>query len=275
MATRVFPRLISLLAVALLASCQQGTPAQSNAPTAKPKLSYEAGVMAVLQERYGSAVQLQGQWAQQLSDADLGQARPVHRDICADQSISAQNGNYRMLAICTSYDDASPIELGSTDFIVLRRAADDGVSIAAELLGQGSGTGGKPGSVATLQMGANAWGFQVDDELVVVGAAMRNRAWYVFDGDKVLSSAGWLRSHLDDRNAIDCNASGNCSHGRLDLNFDAAPDNSQPQLAYWPLRVHEKGRGCAGVVNKTHSVAYDSTQSRYEISPSMQIESCD
>ena len=275
MATRVFPRLISLLAVALLASCQQGTPAQSDAPAAKPKLSYEAGVMAVLQERYGSAVQLQGQWAQQLSDADLGQARSVQRDICADHSISVQSGNYRMLAICTTYDDASPIELGSTDFIVLRRAADDGVSIAAELLGQGSGTGGEPGSVTTLQMGANAWGFQVDDELVVVGAAMRNRAWYVFDGDKKLSSAGWLRSHLDDRNAIDCNASGNCSHGRLDLNFDAVPDGSQAQLAYWPLRVHEKGRGCTGVANKTHSIAYDSTQSRFEIPPSMQIESCD
>ncbi|PZU20907.1 MAG: hypothetical protein DI584_17150 [Stenotrophomonas sp.] len=85
----------------------------------------------------------------------------MHRDICADQSINVQNGNYRMLAICTSYDDASPIELGSTDFIVLQRAADDGVSIAAELPGQGSGTGGKPGSVTTLQLGANAWGFQV------------------------------------------------------------------------------------------------------------------
>ena len=275
MATRVFPRLISLLAVALLASCQQGTPAQGDAPAAKPKLSYEAGVMAALQERYGSAVQLQGQWSQQLSDADLGQARAVHRDICADQSISVQNGNYRMLAICTSYDDASPIELGSTDFIVLRRAADDGISIAAELLGQGSGTGGKPGSVTTLQMGANAWAFQVDDELVVVGAAMRNRAWYLFDGNDKLSSAGWLRSHLDDRDAIDCNASGNCSHGRLDLNFDAVPDGNQAQLAYWPLRVQEKGRGCAGAVNKTHSVAYDSTQSRYLIPSSMQIESCD
>ena len=125
MATRVFPRLISLLAVALLAACQQGTPAPDDAPAAKPKLSYEAGVMAVLQERYGSSVQLQGQWTQQLSDADLGQARAVHRDICADQSITVQNGNYRMLAICTSYDDASPIELGSTDFIVLRRAADE------------------------------------------------------------------------------------------------------------------------------------------------------
>lgn len=274
MATRVFPCLISLLAVALLASCQQGTPAQSDAPAAKPKLSYEAGVMAVLQERYGKTVQLQGQWAQQLTDANLGQARPVHRDICADQSISVQSGNYRMLAICTSYDDASPIELGSTDFIVLRRAADDGVSVAAELPGQGSGTGGKPGSVTTLQMGANAWGFQVDDELVVVGAAMRNRAWYVFDGDKKLSSAGWLRSHLDDRNAIDCNASGNCSHGRLDLNFDAAPDNSQPQLAYWPLHVQEKGRGCAGAVNKRHDIAYDGAQSRYLIPPTMQLEAC-
>lgn len=274
MATRVFPRLISLLAVALLASCQQGTPAQDDAPAAKPKLSYEAGVMAVLQERYGSSVQLQGQWTQQLSDADLGQARPVHRDICADQSITVQNGSYRMLAVCTTYDDASPIELGSTDFIVLQRAADDGVSVAAELLGQGSGTGGKPGSVTTLQMGANAWGFQVDDELVVVGALMRNRAWYLFDGDKTLSSAGWLRSHLDDHNAIDCNASGNCSHGRLDLNFDAIPDDSQPQLAYWPLRVQEKGRGCAGAVNKNHSIDYDTTQLRYSIPSTMQIESC-
>jgi len=274
MATRVFPRLISLLAVALLAACQQGAPAQNDAAAAKPKLSYEAGVMAVLQERYGSAVQLQGQWTQQLSDADLGQARPVHRDICADQSISVQNGNYRMLAICTRYDDASPIELGSTDFIVLQRAADHGVSVAAELLGQGSGTGGKPGTVTILQMGADAWGFQVDDELVVVGAAMRNRAWYVFDGGKSLSSAGWLRSHLDDRNAIDCNGSGHCSHGRLDLNFDAAPDNSQPQLAYWPLRVQEKGRGCAGAVNKSHSIAYDTTQSRYLIPSTMQLEAC-
>ncbi|WP_313273016.1 hypothetical protein [Stenotrophomonas sp.] len=274
MATRVFPRLISLLAVALLAACQQGAPAQNDTAAAKPKLSYEAGVMAVLQERYGSAVQLQGQWTQQLSDADLGQARQVHRDICADQSISVQNGNYRMLAICTTYDNASPIELGSTDFIVLQRAADDGVSVAAELLGQGSGTGGKPGTVTILQMGADAWGFQVDDELVVVGAAMRNRAWYVFDGDKSLSSAGWLRSHLDDRNAIDCNGSGHCSHGRLDLNFDAAPDNSQPQLAYWPLRVQEKGRGCAGAVNKSHSIAYDTTQSRYLIPSTMQLEAC-
>lgn len=274
MATRVFPRSISLLAVALLASCQQGTPAQSDAPAAKPKPSYEAGVMAVLQEHYGSAVQLQGQWAQQLSAADLGQARPVHRDICADQSIKVQNGNYRMLAICTTYDDASPIELGSTDFIVLQRADDDGVSVAAELLGQGSGTGGKPGKVSTLQIGADAWAFQIDDELVVVGAAMRNRAWYVFDGDKTLSSAGWLRSHLDDRNAIDCNGSGNCSHGRLDLNFDAAPDDSQPQLAYWPLRVQERGRGCAGAVNKSHSIAYDTTQSRYLIPSTMQLEAC-
>lgn len=274
MATRVFPRVISLLAVALLASCQQGTPAQTDAPAAKPKLSYEAGVLALLQERYGAAAQLQGQWAQQLNDPNLDQVRAVQRDICADLSISVQNGSYRMLAICTAYDDASPIELGSTDFIVLRRAADDGVSVAAELLGQGSGTGGKPGAVTALQMGANAWGFQVDDELVVVGAAMRNRAWYLFDGNDKLSSAGWLRSHLDDRNAIDCNASGNCSHGRLDLNFDAAPDNSQAQLAYWPLRVHEKGRGCAGAVNKSHSIAYDSTQSRYLIPPTMQLEAC-
>ncbi len=274
MATRVFPCLISLLAAALLASCQQGTPAQDDAPAAKPKLSYEAGVMAVLQQRYGNSVQLQGQWAQQLQDPNLGHARPVHRDICADQTIKLPSGSYRMLAVCTAYDDASPIELGSTDFIVLQRAADDGVSVAAELLSQGSGTGGKPGSVTTLQMGANAWAFQVDDELVVVGALMRNRAWYMFDGDKTLSNAGWLRSHLDDHNAIDCNASGNCSHGRLDLNLDAVPDDSQPQLAYWPLRVQEKGRGCAGAINKSHSIAYDSTRSRYLIPATMQLEAC-
>lgn len=274
MANGVFRGFVSLLAAALLASCQQGAPAQGGAAPTQAAPTHDAAVLALLKARYGAPAELKGQWAQQLDEPDMGHVRPVQREVCADRGISLPDSRYRMLAVCTSYGDATPIELGSTDFIVLREASDGTMRVAAELAGRASGTGGKPGAISTLQVGAGAWAYQIDDELVVIGSRMRDRSWLVFDGGDAVAEAGWLRAHLDNHNAIDCGDSGNCRHGRLDLNFEATPDDSQPELRHWPLRVHENGTGCDGRVNKTHTIAYDDAQSRYLIPSTMQLEAC-
>lgn len=274
MATGMFPRLISLTAVVLLASCRQDTPVVAEATAQKPTLRHDAAVLALLQERYGAPAQLKGQWAQQLDDPNMGSARPVHREVCADRGVVIGQDRYRMLAVCTSYDNATSIELGTSDFIVLREAADGTMSLAAELPGRASGVGGKPGAINTLQVGAGAWAYQIDDELVMVGSMMRNRSWLLFDGGGKVADAGWLRVHLDDHNAIECNGAGRCAHGRLDLNLDVQPDDSQPGLRYWPLRVQETGNGCKGRVNKAHVITYDQAQSRYVIPTELQLEGC-
>ncbi len=274
MATGVFQKGVALAIAALLAACQQGTPAPSADADKPPVLRHDDAVLALLQQRYGAPSQLQGEWAQQLEDAGTGHARPVRRDVCADQSVVISESRYRMLAVCTHYDNASSIELGTSDFIVLREAVDGSMQLAAELSGRASGANGQPGSVTTVQVGAAAWAYQVDDEVLQIGARMRNRSWVVFTGNDALHDAGWLRTHLDDHNAVDCGSTGNCRNGSLDLNFDAVPDDSQAQLPYWPLRVHETGRGCKGKVDATHSIAYDPAQARYQIPSTMQIEAC-
>lgn len=274
MATGVFLRSVSLGAVLLLAACQQDKPAPAQAEAKVPALRHDDAVLALLQERYGAPAQLKGPWAQQLTDPDMDHVRPIHRDVCADQAAVIGGKQYRMLAVCTHYDDATSIELGTTDFIVLHEAADGRMSLAAELPGRASGAGGQPGTVSTLQVGAGAWAYQIDDELVAVGSVMRNRAWLVFDGGDKVADAGWLRTHLDDHNAIECNDAGHCSHGRLDLNLEVRLDDSQPGLAYWPLQVQEKGNGCRGRVSKTHVINYEPAQSRYPMPAELQREGC-
>ncbi len=275
MATGMFPRLVSLVAVALLAACQQGTSPAAQAEAKPPAPRHDDAVRALLQERYGAAAQLQGAWAQQLDDPNMDHVRPIHRELCADHGVVIGQDRYRMLAVCTSYDDATSIELGTTDFIVLREAADGTMQVAAEQPGRASGVGGKPGAVSLLQVGARAWAYQIDDELVVIGAKMRDRSWLLYDGGDKVADAGWLRVHLDDHNAIDCNDAGRCVHGRLDLNLDVRADDSQATLPYWPLRVQQTGTGCKGRVNTAHVIHYDPAQSRYQIPTELQLEGCD
>ncbi len=274
MATGMAQRLFSLAAVVLLAACQQDTPVPADAAAKQPALRHDDAVLALLQERYGATAQLKEQWAQQLDEAAMGNTRPVHRNLCADTGIDIGQQRYRMLAVCTGYDNATSIELGTTDFIVLREAADGTLSVAAELQGRASGSNGQPGAVSTLQVGAKAWAYQIDDELVDIGASMRNRSWLLFDGGDKVTDAGWLRVHLDNRSAIDCVATGRCAQGRLDVNLDVRPDDSQPALPYWPLHVQETGNGCKGRVNSTHVIPYDPAQSRYVVPPQLQREGC-
>lgn len=274
MATRVVSRAMSLAAVLLLAACQQDAPAPAPPGAKAPVLRHDDAVQALLRERYGAPAQLKAQWAQSLDDPNMDHIRPVHRQVCADQPALIDAQRYRLLAVCTGYDDANPIELGSTDFIVLREAADGSMTLAAELPGYASGVGGQPGTISTLQVGAKAWAYQVDDELVVVGSRMRNRSWLLFDGGDSVADAGWLRVHLDDHNAIECNDAGHCAPGRLDLNLEVRADDSDAALPYWPLQVREHGNGCKGRVNKTHVISYDPTQSRYPMPAELQLEGC-
>ncbi len=272
MAAGVFRALASLLAALVLASCRQDVPAQGEGQLPH---GHDVAVLSLLKARYGAPAQLKGTWTQPLDDPQLDPARQVQRELCADREITLADGRYRMLAVCTRYLDATPVELGSSDFIVLRQATDGTLGVAAELPGRASGSGGRPGAVSTLQVGAGAWAYQIDDELVVVGSRMRDRAWLVFDGGGTVAEAGWLRTHLDNQNAIDCVTTGSCRPGTLDLDFDARPDDSQPGLRYWPLRVHETGNGCTGAVDAVHAIAYDPAQSRYLVPARMQLEACD
>lgn len=272
MATGIRPRLASLIGAALLASCQQGAPAPAgDAVAAGPG---DAATLALLQARYGQPARLQGEWTQQLDDPGGENARPVHRHVCADRSIDAHGARHRMLAICTAFGDAAPVEPGSSDFIVLRGNGDGRLDVAAELLGHASGSGGRTGDVATAQAGADAWAFLIDDELMVMGSVMRDRSLLLFDGGSTLVEAGWLRTHLDDRNAEECDPAGRCTGGRLDLDFAARFDDSQPQLAHWPLDVQETGNGCEGPVQRQHRIAYDPARSRYRIPSTLQLEGC-
>jgi hypothetical protein len=274
MAMGMFPRLISLAAVVLLAACRQDTPPAAGAGAEKPVLRHDDAVRALLQERYGAPAQLTGQWAQQLEDPGTGSARPVQRALCADHGITLGGNRYRMLAVCTGYANATSIELGTTDFIVLHEAADGSMRLAAELPGRASGADGQPGSISTVQVGAGAWAYQIDDELVAVGSRTRHRAWLLFDGGDRLADAGWLRVHWDNHNAIECNAAGHCAPSTLALDLDIRPDDSQPDVPYWPLRVTESGRDCHGRVNRTHTVTYDPAQARYLIPADLQREEC-
>lgn len=274
MATGMFPRLISLAAVVLLASCRQDAPPAAGAAADTPVLRHDEAVLALLQERYGAPAQLKGQWAQQLQDPGTGSVRPIQRELCADRGIALGDNRYRMLAVCTGYGNATSIELGTTDFIVLHEAADGAMRLAAELPGRASGADGLPGSISTLQVGAGAWAYQIDDELVAIGSRTRHRAWLLFDGGNRLADAGWLRVHWDNHNAIECNAAGHCGPGTLQLDLDIRTDDSQPDAPYWPLQVRQSGRDCKGRVNQTHTVSYDPAQTRYLIPSELQREGC-
>lgn len=273
MAAGVIRTLAALLAALVLASCRQDAATQDGGTAQAP--DGDAAVLALLKARYGAPARLKGPWTQRLDDQQLAPARQVQRALCADRGITLAGGRYRMLAVCTRYADATPVELGVSDFIVLHEAADGSVGVATELSGRASGGGGQPGAISILQVGAGAWAYQIDEERVVVGSRMRDRSWLVFDGGDAVAEAGWLRAHLDDQNAIDCVTTGRCRPGTLDLDFDARPDDSQPSLRYWPLRVHESGTGCAGKVDALHAIAYDPAQSRYLIPSRMQLEACD
>jgi hypothetical protein len=82
-----------------------------------------------------------------------------------------------LLAVCGEPSESSHASEGRVDLFVLRGTPDD-IVVAAESLGIGSGSDGKPGQVNILHLGKEFFGFQVCDNFLGQGDLVENTRWF-------------------------------------------------------------------------------------------------
>jgi len=173
------------VALALLAGCER-TPASSE--PAKPQRvlnttpqpedivrvrgDHTQRLLAFLRTRYGDKAGLDAPWKDAWEDTEVEALRPVTRSVCARDTVTADDHEQTLLAVCQTLDDAATVEPGRVDLYVLRVGKDDEEAnrggmfaplpakdpllVMAQRLQGPYGRHGAPGTVQIAQLGPNA-----------------------------------------------------------------------------------------------------------------------
>lgn len=288
MASRSAPHLLlALLSTALFAGCNPSsstaelpasTPAKvlDNSAPAAPAVLEEGErqqrVLAFLAQRYGPAASAKDAWRDNWDDTDVQALRPVHRHLCANRAVMVDGLQYSLLAVCANLDEAASPEPGLIDFIVLRASVGDGMDVVMERRNDTHGNHGVPGEVTVLQLGAQHYGYRIDNTWFGQGYTLQSHTLVALGPDR-LDDAGSWRSHIDNSGVYDCDED-DCEGELFDVDFRLAIDDSQPALAVWPLQVSESGTDCAGPVAREHRIAFDPARRSYDIPATLQREGC-
>lgn len=224
-------------------------------PAALDEVESQQRVLAFLRERYGASASLSDAWRESWID-ERRQSQPLHRHLCSNHAAMVDGVQQSLLAVCANVDDAvDPGEHGLIDFIALRASDSGEMDVVMERLDDRHGSRGVPGDVSVLQLGATLQGYRIENGWFGQGYSLLSQSLLLATTDGI-KDAGTLRSHIDNDGGYECDVDDYAGEV-FNLDFILDPDNSKLDLNVWPLRVHESGVGCDGVVSRDHLLAFD------------------
>jgi hypothetical protein len=286
-ATRLSRRRAAGLALAvlggLLAACSPAPPAATPAAPApvpdagaatasKPQISRTGKLAAFLRKRYGATARLSGTWTGRWQNEDAEQ-RAVSWRLCAEQPVVGGDDWQQLLAVCGTLEGAAHPDPGVIDFYVLRDAGDH-FEPAATLNGATFGSMGDPGKVTILRLGSDFYGFRIEHAWAGQGYLLASQD-LVVPSPHGLVDAGSLRSHIDNRSALDCAADdAACQAQAFDIDFELRVDDSNPSTRIWPLLVTERGDSCGQPLQREHRFSLDTQTWKYRFTEALQREDC-
>ena len=210
----------------------------------------------LLAQAYDEPVNLKSGWTGQIAgeDKDDG-ASTVARTVCLD-SGDAQSAR-RLIAVCSSFEDAGHASSGLVDLWVLRAAYAPQAPpmIAASERGLTTGSWGVPGNVALFELGPGQTAFALSSTYATMGWATEQLTLYRIDGDRIVSIFT-LATHLSNSGVCDPEQDKSCLENsvNLDCTLRARPDPLR--FDFYDLAVEVSGRRGGKSVQRTIPVGY-------------------
>ncbi len=291
------------VALALLAGCER-TPASSE--PAKPQRvlnttpqpedivrvrgDHTQRLLAFLRTRYGDKAVLNAPWKDAWEDTEVEALRPVTRSVCARDTVTADDHEQTLLAVCQTLDDAATVEPGRVDLYVLRVGKDDEEAnrggmfaplpakdpllVMAQRLQGPYGRHGAPGTVQIAQLGPQRRAFLITHEEHRRG---HRRAWrsYIAEHNHRLRDVAQYRDHLDNLALHGCDGNpADCGKGVFAVDFSTTVGDSNAVDGYWPLTVRASGHDCTGPATEFYHLIFDARQRAYPVPEDLQRDGC-
>ncbi len=183
------------------------------------------------------------------------------KEVCASKDVTLQGEAHRLLAMCTrSARETNPNTPGRIDLQLLKRSSE-GWQVVAQQLGIESGQLGQPGDVAVLQLGANLYGFEVDETSVSQGYLLGGTRLYV-------PRHSGFQVALDYTSSVKNTGTHECAHATPatcnDFSRRLKVDAREGAAAY-TLRITSLGQFRGQPVSATHVLSYDTQRQQYRL----------
>ena len=241
------------IALALLLS--SALPCMALSPVPQHDVT-DSDATRLLARAYAEPVNLKNGWTGQVAGEDKDDdASTVARTVCLD-SGDAQSAR-RLIAVCSSFEDAGHASSGLVDLWVLR-AADAPQAppmVAASERGLTTGSWGVHGDVALFELGPGQTAFALSSTYATMGWATEHLTLYRIDGDRIVGVVT-VATHLSNSGVCDPEQDKRCLEDSVDLDcaLRAIPDPQR--FDFYDLAVEVSGRRGGKAVQRTIPVDY-------------------
>ena len=239
-----------------------------DAPTAGPTAPGidDAQALSLLRARLGTAARLQGAWT--------GPAPGASTSVCADDSIGTADQALRMLAVCTTLRVDDVTAGGQIDLFAFG-LRDGRPVVVAESRGLRHGTKGDPGQVKRVRIGRARYAFDVSHARFDDEGELRQRTWYILDGDRFLATMTVPAHYASDGRAWCRYAeTTTCEGANTDLAYDLRIDARDADA--YPVTVTVRGTRCdRAVAETTHALAFDPATSTHVVPQALRMPAGD
>ena len=200
--------------------------------------------------------------------------------VCSESQVSIKGEPHVLLALCgiPGHEDGAHGEGGRHDFYVLKEDADGQQFVqAAQLQGYIAGSFGHPADVNLIRLGNNFYGFDLNFTWTGQGQTFGTRALIV-PHEKTLVEAAGFRTELERTSAENCSDSSSpdsntasadssdpAGEACVSLKFEMLVDDSQPDLAIYPISVHETGTDHQNIVDHAYSLRFMPKKGVYQV----------
>lgn len=185
----------------------------------------------------------------------------VHRP-CARADIELRGEPHILLAMCGEIPEASHVEGGSVDLLVLRGTVDSLV-VAAESTGIQSGSNGKVGRVSIVHLGRDFWGFSIVGAYLGQGELHESTHWYA-------SSESGIRHVLALASLDDNRQGGECLEHHEACWFSArrpSIDSSDPRRTVYPIVLRDTVEAEGRLETRERRIEFDHATWRWQPPP--------
>lgn len=187
---------------------------------------------------------------------------------CLNEIVTVKGVKHRMLALCSkpfAGADDSHDTRGVVDFFVLR-VEPQGLTLVASSYGFESGNRGVPGSVKTMKLGRDFYGFLVEETNTAQGVTSSSKSILVASGDAVTLAAA-LPGGLDNSGSVQdkCESQEQSCPPRIQTQFALSVDDSNPNATTYPLKIAAKGTHDGAPKQGEWRIPFDAKLWRYEV----------
>jgi hypothetical protein len=245
------------------------SPAAALTPLPPGQISDQDAVRLLKGAYKGESMTLTGDWSakHRYPGDDNSEAVAVSRNVCADSGRDAYGP--RMIAVCTSYEEAGHVTPGLVDlWLLLDPRNQQPARIGASERDIASGGFGTPGQVSFFAVGPARTAFAVDSGYANMGWSTSVRTLYFAESDrfeKVLS----FGTELSNGGACDPDEDAMCKKKSIGLECTLRADTAKVTQGFYAMRLEVKGQRGGKPANRRIAIPFQNGTYRV---PQQQLE---